>query len=104
LVTACEQEDAGSVVVFSAPVAGQRLPAAPFAVPWVPGRMGGLRILLGLQLLEEQPPFPGNAARPPLNFQFGFSLHMLLQVSFASLIAALLLLNYGMFRWTGVVF
>ena len=54
----CKKEDAGGDV--SAPGAEQRLPAAPGAVPGVPGHMGGLWLLLGLQHMEE-PPLPGTA-------------------------------------------
>jgi hypothetical protein len=51
-----EEEDAGRSV--SSPGIEHRLPASPVAVPRVLGDMGGLRLLLGLQLLEESA-FPG---------------------------------------------
>lgn len=59
-VSLCEEkEDAGDDV--SAPGAEQRLPAAPVAVPGVPGHMGGLWLLLGIHHMEE-PSLPGTTA------------------------------------------
>jgi hypothetical protein len=80
-------EDAGGVV--PSPGAKQRLPAAPVALPGLPRHMGGLRLLLGVQLLAE-PPFPGSVA---LNFLHlvSLSLHVV-RFPFSDLVAALLLL------------